>query len=116
MEFFYIAGHRLSGIRPDATVPQYFRKLIKPPKFIYLICASPQSKKYPIGVMVTGGLAAQILGIGSAIYALAFLVKPTAMDELGMTKIILQVIGLIFVMIVSYAIPYLFVKKSPYNE
>jgi hypothetical protein len=33
--FFYVAGHRVKEVRPDATVPQYFRKLIKPPKYIY---------------------------------------------------------------------------------
>lgn len=114
--FFYVAGHRVKEVRPEATVPRYFRKLIKPPRYIYLICASPKSNKHPIGVMLAAGLAAQILGIGCAFYALVFFINPSAIDSLGMVKVVIQVVSLVLIVIASYGIPFWFVQKYPYQE
>lgn len=114
--FFYVAGHRVKVVRPDATVPQYFRKLIKPPRYIYLICASPKSNQHPAGVMLAAGLAAQILGIGCAFYALVFFINPNAMDNLGIVKVVIEVVSLVLILIASYGVTFWFVQKYPYQE
>jgi hypothetical protein len=109
--FLYVGGYRLDSVRADVAVPKYFRKNIRPPKFIFLICASPKSKKYPTGVMLTAGLASQLLGIGFAIDAFVFHTNPETMIQ-----IVVEIVYLSIILAASYFIPYWLSQKYPYNE
>jgi hypothetical protein len=66
--------------------------------------------------MLAAGLAAQILGIGCALYALLFFINPNPMDNLGMIKVVIEVVSLVLILIASYGIPFWFVQKYPYQE
>ena len=92
--FFYIGGYLRDNVSADVVVPEFFRKNIRVPRFIFLICASPKSKKYPSGIMLTLGLISQLLGIGLAIYALVFFAYPDALDYLGLFKVVIEIVSL----------------------
>jgi hypothetical protein len=115
--FFYVGGYlRNNNVSMDVAVPGFFRKYIRVPKIIYLICASPKSNKYPSGIMLTVGLISQLFGIGLAIYGLVFFAYPDALDYLGLFKVVIEIVSLTMILVLSYFIPYLLSKKFPYTE
>jgi hypothetical protein len=104
----YLLGYHWDSVSTGPVLIPYFRKTIKPPRFIFLICASPKSKKYPIGVMVSGAVANQLLGIGFAIYALIlFFTYPS---------VPIQIVCLFVILAIVYFITHWLSEKYPYIE
>ena len=99
----YFGGYFADQMREGANIPKYFKQLVKPPKYLFLICGAPRSEKYPAGIMVAGALANQLLGIGTAIYAVIFYYTNQT------TTTFLLSLGII--LITAYSIPYLLSRK-----
>ncbi|MCG2786962.1 MAG: hypothetical protein L6461_17870 [Anaerolineae bacterium] len=114
--FFYVAGYRLDSVRTEVVFPKYFREKIRPPKFFYLICASPKSNKHPVGVMFALGLASQLMGIGFAIFGLVFYANPDLVILSGLNRVVAEMVSLCAVLLASYIISYWLAQKYPYNE
>jgi hypothetical protein len=115
--FMYVMGYLgHNNARENLGAPGFFMKRIRVPKFIFLICAAPKLKKYPSGIMLTAGLISQLLGIGSAIYALVFFAFPEAQNYSGLYEVVIEMVSLAGIIAVSYFIPYWLSKKYPYDE
>ena len=72
----YLLGYNWDPVRPGKPPIPYLGQIIKPPEFVYWLCWSPRSVHYPRGVMLTGAVANQFLGIGLALYAFLFYGSP----------------------------------------
>lgn len=103
----YLIGYHWDPVRPGVAPIRYLGTIIKPPEFVYWLCWSPRSVHYPKGVMLTGAVCNQFLGIALVLFAFLLYGNP----EIG-----IQIAGFLFLMIPAYAIPYWLSRRYPYSE
>jgi hypothetical protein len=111
----YVTGYTSWGSdHTDGVAPKFLKTLIRPPAFIFWICARPKLKKYPAGVMWSSGLLNQLLGLGVLILGVVFHANPNFLAELGRGKVLIELACLALIAVFSVITVHRFTKKYPY--